>query len=137
MLHYLQWPAPPSYSTFLFSTFPLLLYFFIFTSIIKIIFSSLFSCTISNTEVHWMGILALQSIKLDTWIHPTVNFCVVDMLYVFLFQYLVDRVSGYIHAHTLYSAVRPFGCRWVAQCTCFVMVSFCILSFICNNLHLY
>ncbi|CAH3196900.1 unnamed protein product, partial [Porites evermanni] len=25
-------------------------------------------------------------------------------------KYLVDRVSGYIHAHTLYSAVRPFGC---------------------------
>jgi 20S proteasome subunit alpha 7 len=24
-------------------------------------------------------------------------------------KHLVDRVSGYIHAHTLYSAVRPFG----------------------------
>lgn len=25
-------------------------------------------------------------------------------------KYLVDRVSGYIHAYTLYSALRPFGC---------------------------
>ncbi|XP_020915272.1 proteasome subunit alpha type-3 [Exaiptasia diaphana] len=25
-------------------------------------------------------------------------------------KYLVNRVSGFIHAHTLYSAVRPFGC---------------------------
>lgn len=24
-------------------------------------------------------------------------------------QHLIDRVSGYVHAHTLYSAVRPFG----------------------------
>ena len=23
----------------------------------------------------------------------------------------MDRVSGYIHAHTLYGAVRPFGCN--------------------------
>lgn len=28
------------------------------------------------------------------------------MLYL---QHLIDRVSGYVHAHTLYSAVRPFG----------------------------
>jgi len=25
-------------------------------------------------------------------------------------RYLTDRVGGYIHAYTLYSAVRPFGC---------------------------
>jgi len=25
-------------------------------------------------------------------------------------KYLTDRVAGYIHAYTLYSAVRPFGC---------------------------
>lgn len=25
-------------------------------------------------------------------------------------KYLVDRVAGYIHAYTLYSALRPFGC---------------------------
>ncbi|XP_003391602.2 PREDICTED: proteasome subunit alpha type-3-like [Amphimedon queenslandica] len=24
-------------------------------------------------------------------------------------EHLIDRVSGYVHAHTLYSAVRPFG----------------------------
>lgn len=24
-------------------------------------------------------------------------------------QHLTDRVSGYVHAHTLYSSVRPFG----------------------------
>ena len=26
-----------------------------------------------------------------------------------MLQYLVDRVSSYVHAYTLYSAVRPFG----------------------------
>lgn len=26
------------------------------------------------------------------------------------FQYLNDRVSMFMHAYTLYSAVRPFGC---------------------------
>eukprot|EP00111_Clytia_hemisphaerica_P016101 TCONS_00047654-protein len=25
-------------------------------------------------------------------------------------KYLVDKISGYIHAYTLYSALRPFGC---------------------------
>ena len=25
-------------------------------------------------------------------------------------QHLVDRVSGFMHVYTLYSAVRPFGC---------------------------
>ena len=29
--------------------------------------------------------------------------------YLDLFQHLVDRVSMYVHAHTLYSSVRPFG----------------------------
>ena len=28
---------------------------------------------------------------------------------MFFFQHLVDRVSMYVHAHTLYSSVRPFG----------------------------
>lgn len=26
------------------------------------------------------------------------------------FQYVTDRVAMYMHAYTLYSAVRPFGC---------------------------
>lgn len=26
-------------------------------------------------------------------------------------QHLADRVAMYVHAYTLYSAVRPFGCR--------------------------
>lgn len=30
-----------------------------------------------------------------------------------LLQHLSDRVAMYVHAYTLYSAVRPFGCRWV------------------------
>lgn len=29
------------------------------------------------------------------------------------FQHLSERVAMYVHAYTLYSAVRPFGCRWV------------------------
>lgn len=29
-------------------------------------------------------------------------------------QHLSDRVAMYVHAYTLYSAVRPFGCRWVS-----------------------
>ncbi len=34
--------------------------------------------------------------------------CINDM-YLFLFQYLTERVSMYVHAYTLYSSVRPFG----------------------------
>lgn len=30
-----------------------------------------------------------------------------------VFQHLSERVAMYVHAYTLYSAVRPFGCRWV------------------------
>ena len=29
--------------------------------------------------------------------------------YFFPVQHLTDRVSGYVHAHTLYSYARPFG----------------------------
>lgn len=28
---------------------------------------------------------------------------------IIFFQHLVDRVAMYVHAHTLYSSVRPFG----------------------------
>ena len=28
---------------------------------------------------------------------------------LFYVQHLSDRVSGYVHAYTLYSGVRPFG----------------------------
>ena len=28
---------------------------------------------------------------------------------LFLFQHLTDRVAMFVHAHTLYSSVRPFG----------------------------
>jgi 20S proteasome alpha/beta subunit len=30
--------------------------------------------------------------------------------YFCLLQYLTDRVAMYMHAYTLYSAVRPYGC---------------------------
>ncbi|NXA35630.1 PSA3 protein, partial [Eudromia elegans] len=30
-------------------------------------------------------------------------------------KHLADRVAMYVHAYTLYSAVRPFGCRRVFQ----------------------
>jgi len=29
---------------------------------------------------------------------------------LFFFQHVTDRVAMYMHAYTLYSAVRPFGC---------------------------
>lgn len=28
-------------------------------------------------------------------------------------QYLSERVAMYVHAYTLYSAVRPFGCSFI------------------------
>uniref|UniRef100_A0A669QNA3 Proteasome subunit alpha type n=1 Tax=Phasianus colchicus TaxID=9054 RepID=A0A669QNA3_PHACC len=31
-------------------------------------------------------------------------------------KHLADRVAMYVHAYTLYSAVRPFGCHSVIQC---------------------
>ena len=35
---------------------------------------------------------------------------------IFLFQQLTDRVGMYVHAHTLYSSVRPFGCSVMFGC---------------------
>ena len=33
-----------------------------------------------------------------------------------IFQQLTDRVGMYVHAHTLYSSVRPFGCSVMFGC---------------------
>ena len=42
---------------------------------------------------------------------PKYNECMmkINVISLFILQYLVDRVSSYVHAYTLYSAVRPFG----------------------------
>lgn len=38
-----------------------------------------------------------------------VNVYQIYLVRCFCFQHLTDRVSGYVHAYTLHSAVRPFG----------------------------
>ncbi|XP_016129589.1 proteasome subunit alpha type-3 [Sinocyclocheilus grahami] len=43
----------------------------------------------------------------------TCPFEVGNKLFIFSKQHLADRVAMYVHAYTLYSAVRPFGCSFI------------------------
>ncbi|TRY98460.1 hypothetical protein DNTS_017515 [Danionella cerebrum] len=50
--------------------------------------------------------------------HKRMNKHLCGVLYVMFFltvskQHLADRVAMYVHAYTLYSAVRPFGCSFI------------------------
>lgn len=67
----------------------------------------------TNMRHVWLsGLLINQLMLIDP---QTVRMCVL--------QHLSDRVAMYVHAYTLYSAVRPFGCRWVQRHTRVAMFS--------------
>lgn len=88
-------------------------------SILYQFFCSVFSGLISD----WWFFLSLFAVRnkrapcliiriVDQWVNfhwPSDCVCVL--------QHLSDRVAMYVHAYTLYSAVRPFGCRWVQRHT--------------------
>ena len=49
------------------------------------------------------------TIRIRVYICMRFNLLVIHLVNFFE-QYLADRISMYMHAYTLYSAVRPFGC---------------------------
>ena len=68
---------------------------------------------VDKTDVCVQVLLLLFHAQLHHQWHACVQkgkmLCLVEGMILFCFQHMTDRVSGYVHAYTLHSAVRPFG----------------------------